>query len=298
VFLGTRLGRSRGDAGVAKVAEEEAEKIRLAAKAEVDALKQAAEVQGKEAARKRKAELDDELKQRKAELHKREESIAQKERELDRQRKDAERRAGELDKKEKSVDGKVKQADAAVEKAESAQAEARKKLEQIAGLSEEAARKKLEEEVRSQALASAAVEIKQAKDEESKADILVFECKGNLGQERAAHGLTRALVGNMLKGVTDGFTRELEIKGVGYKAEIKGQSITLLLGFSHPVEYKLPEGVSAKVDKNMLILTGIDKEKLGGVAAEIRAYRPPEPYKGKGVRYADERVVIKETKKK
>ena len=140
---------------------------------------------------------------------------------------------------------------------------------------------------------TAAVEIKQAKDEESKADILVFERKGNLGEERAAHGLTRALVGNMLKGVTDGFTRELEINGVGYKAEIKGQSITLSLGFSHPVEYKLPEGVSAKVDKNVLILSGIDKEKLGGAAAKIRSYRPPEPYKGKGVKYKEETITRK-----
>ncbi|HEX5061642.1 MAG TPA: ribonuclease Y [Kofleriaceae bacterium] len=168
VFLGTRLGRARGDSGAAKVAEEEAEKIRTAANAEVEAIKQAAEVEGKEAARKRKAELEDDLKQRKAELQKREESIAQKERDIDKQRKDAERRAGELDKKEKSVEGKIKQADAAVEKAESAQADARKKLEQIAGLSEEAARKKLEEEVRGQALASAAVEIKRIEDDAAK----------------------------------------------------------------------------------------------------------------------------------
>ena len=168
VFLGTRLGRAKGDTGAAKVAEAEAEKIRTAAKAEVDARKQAAEVEGKEAARKRKAELEKELDQRKTELHKREESLAQKERDIERQRKDAERRAAELDKKEKSVDGKVKQADVAVEKAEAAQAEARKKLEQIAGLSEEAARKKLEEEVKGQALASAAVEIKRIEDEASK----------------------------------------------------------------------------------------------------------------------------------
>ena len=140
---------------------------------------------------------------------------------------------------------------------------------------------------------TAGVEIKQAKDEESKADILVFERKGNLGQERAAHGLTRALVGNMLKGVTDGFTRELEINGVGYKAEIKGQAITLSLGYSHPVEFKLPEGVSAKVDKNMLILSGIDKEKLGGAAAKIRSFRPPEPYKGKGIKYKEETITRK-----
>ncbi len=168
VFLGTRLGKGRGDSAAQKLAEEEAEKIRTAAKAEVDAIKQAAEVEGKEAARKRKAELDDELKGRKAELAKREDALGQKEREIERNRKDAERRAGELDKKEKSVDGRIKQADSAVEKAEAAQAEARKKLEQIAGLSEEQARKKLEEEVRSQALASAAVEIKKIEDDASK----------------------------------------------------------------------------------------------------------------------------------
>jgi len=140
---------------------------------------------------------------------------------------------------------------------------------------------------------TATVDIKQAKDEESKADVLVFERKGNLGEQRAAHGLTRALVGNMLKGVTDGFTRELEINGVGYKAEIKGTAITLSLGYSHPIEYKLPEGVSAKVDKNLLILSGIDKEKLGGAAAKIRSYRPPEPYKGKGIKYKEETITRK-----
>ena len=140
---------------------------------------------------------------------------------------------------------------------------------------------------------TAAVDIKQAKDEESKADILVFERKGNLPNERAAHGLTRALVGNMLKGVTDGFTRELEINGVGYKAEIKGTSITLSLGYSHPIEFKLPEGVTAKTDKNMLILSGIDKEKLGGAASKIRSFRPPEPYKGKGIKYKEETILRK-----
>src|SRR5213076_1265116 len=122
-------------------------------------------VEGKEAARKRKSELDDELKSRKTELQKREEALGAKERDLDKQRKDAERRAGELEKKERSVDGKIKQADSAVEKAEAAQAEARKKLEQIAGLSEDDARKRLEEEVRGQALAAAAVEIKRIEDD-------------------------------------------------------------------------------------------------------------------------------------
>jgi large subunit ribosomal protein L6 len=139
---------------------------------------------------------------------------------------------------------------------------------------------------------TAAVEIKQQKDEDQK-DVIVFERKSNEGPQRAAHGLVRALVGNMLKGVTDGFTRELEINGVGYKAEIKGSNVTLSLGFSHPINYTLPEGVTAKVDKNVLILSGIDKEKLGGAAAKIRSFRPPEPYKGKGIKYKEETILRK-----
>jgi large subunit ribosomal protein L6 len=138
---------------------------------------------------------------------------------------------------------------------------------------------------------TAVVEIKQQKDEGK--DVLVFERKGNLGEERAAHGLTRALVANMFKGVTDGFTRELEINGVGYKAEIKGTNITLSLGYSHPIDYKLPEGITAKVDKNMLILSGIDKQALGGAASKIRSFRPPEPYKGKGIKYKEETILRK-----
>ena len=136
------------------------------------------------------------------------------------------------------------------------------------------------------------IEIKQTKDEDQK-DVIVFERKSNLGPERAAHGLMRALVGNMLTGVTTGFTRVLEINGVGYKAEIKGQSITLSLGYSHPIEFKLPEGIAAKVDKNLLILTGIDKQMLGAAAAKIRSFRPPEPYKGKGVKYLEETITRK-----
>jgi large subunit ribosomal protein L6 len=135
---------------------------------------------------------------------------------------------------------------------------------------------------------TAGVDVKQAKDEGK--DVIVFERKGNEGPERAAHGLMRALVANMVKGVTEGFTRELEINGVGYKAEIKGTSITLSLGFSHPIEFKLPEGVTAKTDKSMLILSGIDKQALGGAAAKIRSFRPPEPYKGKGIKYKEETI--------
>jgi len=135
------------------------------------------------------------------------------------------------------------------------------------------------------------VEIKQAKDEGK--DVIVFERKGNEGPDRAAHGLMRALVANMMKGVTDGFTRTLEINGVGYKAELKGPTIVLSLGYSHPIEYKLPEGVAAKVDKNQLILSGIDREKLGGAASKIRSFRPPEPYKGKGIKYIEETILRK-----
>jgi large subunit ribosomal protein L6 len=136
------------------------------------------------------------------------------------------------------------------------------------------------------------IEIRQAKDED-KRDVIVFERTGNLGSERAAHGLMRALVGNMLTGVTQGFTRQLEINGVGYKAEVKGPKIVLSLGFSHPIEYDLPEGISAKVEKNILTLSGIDRQALGAATAKIRSFRPPEPYKGKGIKYSEETVLRK-----
>ncbi|MBB3331879.1 large subunit ribosomal protein L6 [Halomonas campaniensis] len=112
-------------------------------------------------------------------------------------------------------------------------------------------------------------------------------------------GTTRALVQNLVTGVSEGFTRSLEIIGVGYRAQAKGQTLNLSLGFSHPVDYTLPEGVTAETPKNtQIVLKSADKQKLGQVAAEIRAFRPPEPYKGKGVRYADEQVRRKEAKKK
>ena len=132
------------------------------------------------------------------------------------------------------------------------------------------------------------IEIKQDKDEGK--DVIVFERKANDGPSRAAHGLMRALVNNILTGVTTGFTRTLEINGVGYKAELKGTKVVLSLGFSHPVEYTLPEGISAKVDKNNLILSGIDKQAVGAAAAKVRSFRPPEPYKGKGIKYVDETI--------
>ncbi|MBA3460543.1 MAG: 50S ribosomal protein L6 [Deltaproteobacteria bacterium] len=136
------------------------------------------------------------------------------------------------------------------------------------------------------------IEIKQAKDDEGK-DVVVFERRGEQGPQRAAHGLMRALVGNMLTGVTKGFERQLEINGVGYKAELKGPKIVLSLGYSHPIEYPLPEGIAAKVDKNMLILSGIDRQALGAAASKIRSFRPPEPYKGKGIKYIEETIVRK-----
>ena len=105
---------------------------------------------------------------------------------------------------------------------------------------------------------------------------------------RAKHGLVRAHLANMVKGVTDGWTRELEINGVGYRAEVAGDAITMALGFSHPVVFKLPKGVGAKVDKNRIILTSADRDLVGQTAAKVRELRPPEPYKGKGVKYVEE----------
>jgi large subunit ribosomal protein L6 len=113
------------------------------------------------------------------------------------------------------------------------------------------------------------------------------------------HGTMRALVANMVKGVTDGYQKRLTLVGVGYRAQLAGDKLNLSLGYSHPVVHKMPKGVKAEVPvQTEIIVKGVDKQQVGQVAAEIRAYRPPEPYKGKGVRYANERVVIKETKKK
>jgi large subunit ribosomal protein L6 len=112
-------------------------------------------------------------------------------------------------------------------------------------------------------------------------------------------GTTRALLANMVIGVTDGFERKLELVGVGYRAQAQGNKLNLTLGFSHPVVYNVPEGISVETpSQTEVMIKGIDKQKVGQVAAEIRHFRPPEPYKGKGVRYADERVVLKEAKKK
>jgi large subunit ribosomal protein L6 len=108
---------------------------------------------------------------------------------------------------------------------------------------------------------------------------------------KALQGMTRSIVDNMVVGVSKGFERILEINGIGYRAEAKGKNIIFNLGFSHPIDFVLPEGISAEVDKNNSVkLMGIDKEKLGHVAASIRRIRPPEPYKGKGIKYAEEKI--------
>ena len=129
-------------------------------------------------------------------------------------------------------------------------------------------------------------------------DMLNVVC-ADLGNKetKSKFGLARALLANVVTGVSKGFEKNLELRGVGYRAQLQGKNLNLSLGFSHPVVYQLPEGVEAKVEQTKITLTGIDKQKVGQAAAEIRAFRPPEPYKGKGVRYADERVVMKEGKK-
>lgn len=115
----------------------------------------------------------------------------------------------------------------------------------------------------------------------------------------AMSGTMRSLVNNMIVGVTQGFEKKLELIGVGYRAQAQGKTLNLTLGFSHPVNYPVPEGITIETPSQTEILVkGIDKQKVGQVSAEIRAYRPPEPYKGKGVRYSDEYVVRKEAKKK
>jgi len=111
---------------------------------------------------------------------------------------------------------------------------------------------------------------------------------------RAAHGLTRTLINNMVEGVTKGFERALEINGVGYRAESKGTVLNLSLGYSHPINYELPDGIVVEVDKmTKLLVKGIDKELVGQTAAKIRSFRGPEPYKGKGIKYADEVILRK-----
>lgn len=110
---------------------------------------------------------------------------------------------------------------------------------------------------------------------------------------RSLWGLTRTLINNMVIGVTDGFTKNLEFNGVGYKAAVKGSQLVLNLGYSHPINYELPKGIEAKVQKNVISISGNSKELVGFVAAKIRTFRPPEPYKGKGIKYQDEVIIRK-----
>ena len=128
---------------------------------------------------------------------------------------------------------------------------------------------------------------------------LKFEPVGESREANAMSGTMRAIVANMVHGVTKGFERKLTLVGVGYRAQAQGDKLNLSLGFSHPVVHQMPQGVKAETpSQTEIVIKGIDKQQVGQVAAEVRGYRPPEPYKGKGVRYADEVVILKETKKK
>ncbi|TMH60609.1 MAG: 50S ribosomal protein L6 [Betaproteobacteria bacterium] len=132
---------------------------------------------------------------------------------------------------------------------------------------------------------------------EKDGDTLTFKAAN--ADANAMHGTVRALVAGMVKGVTEGYEKKLLLVGVGYRAQAAGDKVNLSLGFSHPVVHKMPKGVRVETPvQTEILVKGADKQQVGQVAAEIRAYRPPEPYKGKGVRYSDEQVTIKETKKK
>ncbi len=122
---------------------------------------------------------------------------------------------------------------------------------------------------------------------------ITFIPKGSDRQSRAFWGTFRSLANNIVIGLTKGFEKKLEINGVGYRAAVKGNILELQLGFSHPINYEFPKGVEIKVEKNVLTIKGDDKQVIGQIAAEIRSFRPPEPYKGKGVKYADETIIRK-----
>lgn len=140
---------------------------------------------------------------------------------------------------------------------------------------------------------SAGVEIKREGDQ------IVFKPVDESIQANAMSGTLRAMVANMVQGVTKGFERKLQLVGVGYRAQAQGDKLNLTLGFSHPVVHQMPKGVKVETPQQTeIVIKGMDKQAVGQVAADVRGYRPPEPYKGKGVRYSDERVVLKETKKK
>lgn len=130
------------------------------------------------------------------------------------------------------------------------------------------------------------------------ANLIKISVLNNSKFANAVSGTTRALLQNMLIGVSEGFQKKLDILGVGYRAQIQGKKLNLTLGFSHPVEFDIPAGITIETpSQTEVVIKGVDKQKVGQVAANIRAYRPPEPYKGKGVKYSDERIVRKEAKK-
>ena len=138
-------------------------------------------------------------------------------------------------------------------------------------------------------------DVKVAKD----GDQLTFGVANDSDEANAMSGTLRALVDNMVTGVTKGFEKRLSLVGVGYRAQAQGDKLNLTLGFSHPVVHKMPKGIKVETPtQTEIVIKGLDKQQVGQVAAEIRAYRPPEPYKGKGVRYQNEQVTLKETKKK
>jgi len=133
----------------------------------------------------------------------------------------------------------------------------------------------------------------------NKDNVLTFAPRDQSPKSDAMAGTFRALLNNMVTGVTAGFEKKLELVGVGYRAQVQGKALNLTLGFSHPVVYPIPEGITAETpSQTEIVVKGVDKQKVGQVAAEIRAFRPPEPYKGKGVKYAGEVIARKEAKKK
>ena len=124
-------------------------------------------------------------------------------------------------------------------------------------------------------------------------DTITFEPANDSKFAHAMWGTARALANNAVIGLTQGFEKKLEINGVGYRAQVKGNELELQLGYSHPINYKIPEGITITVEKNIITVKGTDKQKVGQVAAEIRSFRKPEPYKGKGIKYVDERIIRK-----
>lgn len=130
-------------------------------------------------------------------------------------------------------------------------------------------------------------------------EVLKVSAKDGSRQANAMSGTFRSLINNMVVGVSEGFEKKLELQGVGYRAKAEGKKVNITVGYSHPINYQLPEGVKAETPtQTEIVISGVDKQLVGQVAAEIRDFRPPEPYKGKGIRYADERVYRKEAKKK